>query len=334
MLSEKDPVFLLDAYRHIKPKMALSITFKVIVKMKETDNQNTQFTPPLCDAPDPFITKPDFDLPLGTIDCHAHVFGPLDKYDYTENRSYTPPDAPVGAYLHVHSQLSISHGVLVQPSVYGTDNSLQTDTLNYLSKLGKDYKGIAVVDANISDEELDKLALSGHVGVRMNLLFKGGIEWDDVCHLAERLAKRNWHLQFLIDIANFDGFADKIRQLPVPVVIDHMGHMDTSLGLDHPAFQDLLSLLEEGRVWVKLSGAYRTSTQACTPFSDVTPFAQALVNANTKQCVWGSDWPHPHFDKAMPNTTDLLNELVQWVPDESLRKQILVDNPKRLYLFD
>ena len=308
------------------------------LKMTETDNQNSplnsQLNAPLCDAPNPFIRPPSFTMPIGAIDCHAHVFGPLNKYDYTSNRSYTPPDAPVGAYLHMHNQLDIAQGVLVQPSVYGTDNSLQSDTLNYLRKLGKNYKGIAVVDANISDEALDELALSGHVGVRMNLLFKGGIEWDDVCHLAERLAKRNWHLQFLIDIANFEGFAEKIRQLPVPVVIDHMGHMDTSKGIENSAFQDLLRLLKEGRVWVKLSGAYRTSTVATTPFTDVTAFAQALVVANAKQCVWGSDWPHPHFDKAMPNTTDLLNELAQWVPDETLRNQILVDNPKRLYKFD
>jgi len=302
--------------------------------MTTTDQSTPPLTAPLCDAADPFIRQANFAMPEGAIDCHAHVFGPLDKYDYTGNRSYTPPDAPVGAYLHMHNQLDIAQGVLVQPSVYGTDNSLQTDTLNYLRAIGKDYKGIAVVDSDVSDEELDQLALSGHVGVRMNLLFKGGIEWDDVCHLAERLAKRQWHLQFLIDISTFENFADKIRQLPVPVVIDHMGHMDTSKGIQSPAFQDMLSLLKEGRIWVKLSGAYRTSEQPRVPFSDVTSFAQALVEANAKQCVWGSDWPHPYFAKAMPNTTDLLNELIQWVPDAATRKQILVDNPRRLYQFD
>lgn len=288
---------------------------------------------PLCDAPNSFIYPPDFAIPVGAIDCHAHVFGPVDKYDYTPNRTYTPPDSPVGAYLHMHQQLGIEHGVLVQPSVYSTDNSLQVDTLNYLRAIGKEYKGIAVVDADVSDEALDELALSGHVGVRMNLLFKGGIEWRDVSRLAERLAKRKWHLQFLIDISAFDHFADKIRQLPVPVVIDHMGHMDCSKGIGSKAFQELLTLLSEGHIWVKLSAAYRISQLSSPPFTDAIPFARALVEANSKQCVWGSDWPHPHFNKAMPNTTDLLNELPSWVTEKSTLTDILVHNPRRLYQF-
>ena len=299
-----------------------------------TTNNSSLNEPPLCDAADPFVLKPNFDMPVGAIDCHAHVFGPRNKYEYTANRSYTPPDAPVGAYLHMHHQLGISQGVLIQPSVYGTDNSLQANTLNYLRSLGKDYKGVAVVDANVSEATLDQLALSGHVGVRMNLLFKGGIAWDDICHLAERLSKRQWHLQFLIDITTFENFAEKIRQLPVPVVIDHMGHMNCNKGLQHRAFQDLLSLLREGRVWVKLSAAYRISDQATPPYEDVTAFAQALIQANPHNCIWGSDWPHPLFNKDMPNTTDLLNEFIQWAPSKELRQQILVANPRRLYQFN
>lgn len=288
---------------------------------------------PLCAAADPFPKKPSLVLPAGVCDCHAHVFSSLDRYPYTPNRTYTPPDAAVGAYLHMHQRLGIERGVLVQPSVYGTDNSLQVDTLNYLRGQGKNYRGVAVVAADVSDEELDQLELSGHCGVRMNLLFKGGIDWSDVQALAERLAKRDWHLQFLVDVSDFEDLEGRIRALPVPVVIDHMGHMDCSKGLTHDGFQSLLRLLTDGQVWVKLSGAYRITTEQLSPYSDVVPFAQALIEANPDQCVWGSDWPHPHFSIPMPNAGDLLDLLADWAPGNELQRKILVDNPARLYGF-
>lgn len=292
---------------------------------------------PFCEAPDPFVRQPVLQIPAGATDCHAHVFGPQSRYDYTANRSYTPPDAPVGAYRHLHQQLGIERGVLVQPSIYGTDNILQIDTLNYLNALHqgerKRYKGIAVVDADVSEQTLDQLTESGHCGVRMNLLFKGGIEWSDVAKLADRLAERQWHLQFLVDVSEFDDFAQKVRHLPVPVVVDHMGHMACHKGIENLGFQSLLHVMQEGHAWVKLSGAYRTTAEQTPPYSDVTPFAQALIEANPDQCVWGSDWPHPHFSIPMPNDGDLLDLLAQWAPDETLRHKILVDNPARLYGF-
>lgn len=294
---------------------------------------------PFCEAADPFVRQPDLTLPAGATDCHAHVFGPQSCYDYTSNRSYTPPDAPAGAYRHLHQQLGIERGVLVQPSVYGTDNSLQADTLNYLNGLNKghqskQYKGVAVVDADVSEQELDLLSESGHCGVRMNLLFKGGIEWPDVVRLADRLAEHQWHLQFLVDVSEFDDFEHKVRELPVPVVVDHMGHMECRKGIENPGFQSLLQLMQEGHAWVKLSGAYRITAEQLPPYNDVTPFAQALIEANSEQCVWGSDWPHPHFSTPMPNDGDLLDLLALWAPDEAIRHKILVANPACLYGFD
>ncbi len=288
---------------------------------------------PVCDAAYPFPRAPGFEVPAGACDTHAHVFGPAGVYPYSPNRSYTPPDAPVGAYLHLHQRLGIERGVLVQPSVYGTDNRLQLDALAYLRGLGKNYKGVAVVDADIAEVELDLLQAGGHCGVRMNLLFKGGIAWGDVEALAERLARRRWHLQFLIDVSTFDDLESRICALPVPVVIDHMGHMACDKGLDHPGFQALLRLLRDGQAWVKLSGAYRISAQEYPPYSDVVPFARALIEANATRCIWGSDWPHPHFPRPMSNDGDLLDLLADWVPDAAERRKILVDNPAQLYGF-
>lgn len=288
---------------------------------------------PVCKAPDPFPGKPCFDMPSGACDTHAHVFGPDPQYPYHEDRTYTPHDAPAGAYLHLHNQLGIEHGVLIQPSVYGTDNRLQLDTLGYLRSLGKTYKGVAVVDADVSDAQLDELQAGGHCGIRMNLLFKGGIAWHDVIALAKRLVSRRWHLQFLIDVSTFESLEERIRQLPVPVVIDHMGHMPCSKGIEHPGFQALLRLMRADQVWVKLSGAYRITSERQLPYRDVTPFAQALIQANPERCIWGSDWPHPHISTPMPNDGNLLDLLATWAPDAAVRKRILVDNPAKLYGF-
>ena len=288
---------------------------------------------PLCEAANPFPCKPNIKVPALSCDTHAHVFGPQCLYQYTQNRTYTPPDAPVGAYLHLHNQLGIERGVLVQPSVYGTDNELQLATLQYLHQLKKQYKGIAVVDANVSEAELDRLADNHYCGVRLNLLFKGGIEWRDVEKLAQRLAARDWHLQLLVDVSDFEFLKERISGLPLKVVFDHMGHMNCAKGVNNPGFKTLLNLVEDGKAWVKLSGAYRISNEVDVPYSDVTPFAQALAKANIERCVWGSDWPHPHFSKAMPEYASLLNLLSQWLANDDAIKKVLVDNPANLYGF-
>lgn len=288
---------------------------------------------PLCASADPVPTVPTFLVPRGSCDTHAHVFGPANEYPYCANRSYTPPDAPLKAYQHLHNTLGIDRGVLIQPSVYGTDNSLHRDALIELRKAGRDYCGVCVVAPDVTERELTSLESAGFCGIRMNLLFKGGIEWSDVTRLAHRIADRGWHLQVLIDISESTELLHKLNQLPVPIVIDHMGHMGCHLGLDHPGFQNLLRCLQAGNTWVKLSGSYRISQERKPPYSDVARFAQALVAANPSRCLWGSDWPHPQFKGEMPNDGYLLNLLAQWVPDTQLRQSILVDNPIELYHF-
>jgi predicted TIM-barrel fold metal-dependent hydrolase len=286
---------------------------------------------PVCAAMDPVPLAPGFTAPPGAVDCHAHVFGPASRYPYHETRTYTPPDASLEQYLQLHRTLGISRGVLVQPSVYGLDNSATRDALRTLRERGHDYRGVAVVNRDIDDSELDALDADGFRGVRLNLLFKGGIAWSDVEVLAERLARRNWHLQFLVDVSDFTDLEARIRRLPVPVVVDHMGHMACHKGVDHPGFQALCRLLESSRAWVKLSGAYRITGQQQTPYDDVTPFARRLIEANSEQCVWGSDWPHPHIPVPMPNDGPLFDALLDWAPDDNVRQNILVTNPDRLY---
>ncbi len=281
---------------------------------------------------DPESTSPQLHLPPGSVDTHMHIFGPQTQYAYTDQRSYTPSDALLADYRRMAAAVGIERSVVVQPSVYGTDNRATRDTIR---ALGTDKaRGVAVVDASVSDEELTALHGEGFCGIRVNLLFKGGVEADIINRLAARVAPMGWHIQYLIDVSEFDDVYERLSGLPTEAVIDHMGHMPTHKGLNHPGFTSLLKLVESGRCWVKLSGAYRITGEQHAPYTDVTPFARALVRANPQRMLWGSDWPHPHIPTPMPNDGALVDMLADWVEDKANLQRIMVDNPQELYGFE
>jgi predicted TIM-barrel fold metal-dependent hydrolase len=284
---------------------------------------------PLCQGPDPKPHPPGFALPPGATDCHAHVIGPFPLFGLQEDRSYTPPEAPLAAYRALLDTLGLERGVVVQPSVFGTDNAC---TLDALAKHRNRLRGIAVVDPTVSDETLERMDGNGIRGIRFNMLFRGGVDLDHLEGLARRIERFGWHIQLLIDCRTLPALAPKLARLPVDIVIDHMGHMPASTGIDHPGFRQLLKLVRDGRTWVKLSGANRTSS-AGPPYHDTIPFAQALVDADPTRLVWGSDWPHVAIPGPMANDGDLLDLLRLWVPDERQRHLVLVENPARLYGF-
>lgn len=270
------------------------------------------------------------DVPRGAVDCHCHVFGPVTRFPYADNRSYTPPEAPLAEYLDMLATIGVDRGVVVQPSVYGTDNSATLDALRqHPSRL----RGVAVVDEDIHETVLSEMHDLGVRGLRINVLFAGGVGLEKAHRLAERVAPFGWHLQFLIDISQTPEFARQLAALPVDSVIDHMGHMPAHLGPEHGAFQDLLSLLREGRTWVKLSGSYRLTGQQDPPYSDVAPLARALVETRSDRLVWATDWPHPAITRPVPNAGDLLDMFAEWVIEPELRERILVHNPQKLYGF-
>ncbi len=283
----------------------------------------------LCQAPDPRPRTPKLKTPPHACDCHAHIFGPAARYPFAGGRSYTPPEASLESYRHVLATLGIDRAVIVQPSVYGTDNRA---TLDAMVALGGAARGIAVVDPEVSDRDLDAMHEVGMRGVRLNLLFGAGLPLATMDRLAPRLAARGWHLQFLMDLRTLPDLAGKLSALPVDVVVDHMGHMPTDRGLDDPGFQALLGMMAAGRCWAKLSGNYRVSV-AGPPYADAVPFAQALIAAAPDGVVWGTDWPHPAVTGPMPNDGDLLDALADYTSDSAQVRAILVDNPARLYGF-
>ncbi len=214
---------------------------------------------PLCSGPDPHPGPPTrFKVPPGAVDCHAHIIGLPPRYPLVETRSYTAPEASPQAYLAMLKATGMTHGVLVQPSVHGTDNSLIAETLR--AQKGK-LRGIAVVAPEVSERELAALNEAGYRGCRLNVLFGGGIGLAAIDTLAKKVAPFGWHLQFLIDVREIAPIAKKLEKLPVPWVVDHMGYVPAHEGASNAGFRTLVSLLRDTDGWVKISGAFRLSSE-------------------------------------------------------------------------
>jgi 2-pyrone-4,6-dicarboxylate lactonase len=286
---------------------------------------------PTLSGPDSRTRQPRLKFPAGSGDCHAHVFGPQTRFPYVDKAAYIPPDATPEQYAHMLRTIGCNRAVLVQPSVYGTDNSCMLAAL----RCGVfAFRGVAVVEESISDAELQHMHEAGVRGVRINLASATpGLTLAQAPRLAVRLKELGWHLQFFMDLRKLPDAEDKLGSLKIDIVIDHFGRVRADDGMTAPAFQTLLRLVRRDNVWAKLIGPYFLSDQA-PRFPDVTPFAQALVKAAPERVVWGTDWPHPAaHGNLMPNDGVLADLVSEWIPDEAQRKKVLVDNPARLYDF-
>jgi predicted TIM-barrel fold metal-dependent hydrolase len=288
-------------------------------------------------------TPVSFQVPKGACDCHVHVFGDPRRFPFAPSRTYTPESASVDELQALHRALHLDRVVIVQPSVYGTDNSCM---LYALKQIGSDARGIAVIEEQTSRKSLDEMEHAGVRGVRINLGTAGqndpALARRRVQSVIEQINGRNWHLQMFVNLTVIAGISEQISAAPVPVVFDHFGGTQASLGVQQPGFDSLLGLVRNGKAYVKISGAYRASTEA-PDYADVAPLADALIAANPKQILWGTDWPHPQTVSSIKPTDispllsiddgRLLNLLAVWAPDPALRKTILVENPARLYGF-
>ena len=272
--------------------------------------------------------------PAGAWDCHCHVFGPAARFPYAEPRSYTPEDAPLEAYLALLDRLGFAHGVLVQPSAYGRDNRAMLDALQ---RAPQRLRGVAVGGAELTPSVLRAWHAAGVRGLRANEFrrdgkpyYQNGVRLAEIEPLLPVMAELGWHLQLWVDARDLPELAPSLARVPVPVVVDHMGRMEHRHGTAHPGFQALVRGVAAGRLWTKLSGTYRLGA---TPpdYAEARPFHEALVAANPRQLVWGSDWPHPRPEGPVPDAARLLAVFLDWTRDPGLRQAILVDNPSRLY---
>lgn len=288
---------------------------------------------PPCAPPDFSPRRPVLRLPALACDCHAHILGPASRFAYSPERIYTPPDCLLPDYRAMLAAIGAERAVLVQPSVYGADNAV---LLGALREGGSAMRGVAVVGDAPGEAQLEALHAAGVRGVRVNVVDvregQGSLPAARLRELAARIAPLGWHLELLAHVDAYPELDRDLGGLPVDLVFGHLGYLRTDKGLADPGFRALLRLASEGRAWVKLTGPYRISTGPM-PHADVTPFAHALLEHAPARVVWGSDWPHVMVKGAMPNDGDLADLLAAWVPDEALRRRVLVDNPARLYGF-
>jgi 2-pyrone-4,6-dicarboxylate lactonase len=231
----------------------------------------------------------------------------------------------------LHDFLGIEHCVIVQPACHGADNSVTVDAL---AAKGGAYRGIALVPVTVSDSELKRLDAAGLRGARFHYMrhLGKGPPIDEAISFGKRLADIGWHLQIHMQADLIGELTPAIKRSPVPVVIDHMGRIDASLGLDQPAFQNLLTLMDDKNVWMKVSGSDRITRQG-PPYADAVPFARKLVAEFGDRVVWGTDWPHPNHAGPTPNDGQLVDIIAGIAPTAAARQALLVENPQRLYRF-
>jgi 2-pyrone-4,6-dicarboxylate lactonase len=288
---------------------------------------------PPCAAPDFAPRAPALRLPALACDSHAHVIGPAARYPLSPARVYTPPDCGAADYRHMLATVGLQRAVLVQPSIYGSDNRLLLDTL---ASDPQRLRGVAVAADDTDAATLARWHAAGVRGLRVNLVDRhdrgGPLPMAMLHALAQRIAPLGWHLELLVHADEHAAELPALHALPVPVVFGHFGYLSIGCGVDNAGFQALLRLLQGGRAWVKLTGPYRL-TRAPLPYAECDALAQALVAAAPQRLVWGSDWPHVMLRGRMPNDGELVELIARWLPDEALRRQVLVDNAAALYGF-
>jgi predicted TIM-barrel fold metal-dependent hydrolase len=286
----------------------------------------------------------DSQLPPNACDCHTHVIGPRGAYPMVEDRHYTPGPASHGALLAHLALHGLQRVVIVQPSVYGTDNRCMLDSLD---RLPDTARGIAVLDHDVDAATLARLHRRGVRGLRVNVESAGVRDARAVqmalARWADRIAGLGWHLQVYAALDTVAALADPLARLAVPVVLDHFAMLpaDTAAGDARAAV--LLELLRSGNAYIKLSAPYRLSPSGVPDLQQVIHWANAFVQAAPERVLWGSDWPHtfreagkaPHEEsryRTLP-TGSLGESIADWLPTPALKQQVLVENPARLYAF-
>jgi D-galactarolactone isomerase len=270
-----------------------------------------------------------FDTPPLACDCHVHIYE--DRFPLAPSATFRPPHSPVAAYRQVQAALGLQRAVLVQPTGYGLDNACLLDAL---AQMGEAARGVAVVPANVADDELRRLDAAGVRGVRFMMIAGGGgaLPWDAMPPLAARMAPLGWTVNLQLDGRDLPHYQALIDGLPGKVVIDHTGKFLEPVAPQHASFRALQAVLDRPQRWVKLSAPYETSKSGPPGYDDVSLLARTLVASHPERCLWASNWPHPNR-QPRPDDADMLALLHAWAPDGAVRRRILVDNPAAAFDF-
>jgi len=274
---------------------------------------------------------PKLKAPANACDCHMHIYDPA-RFPMPPSQRIAPSNAAVPQYRLLQQRIGTTRVIVVQPRNYAIDNRV---TLDALKQFAPNARGVAVLHPTVTDAELKALNDSGIRGIRFSLgdPATAATTPDMVEPLAKRVADLGWHVQFNVEGRQIVELADVLRRLPTTMVFDHLANPGP-MGIDHPSHAIVRGLIDRGRTWVKLSGAYSNSRLG-PPYPEATRIAQDFVKAAPERLVWGSDWPHPGVvpvaDK--PDDALLFDLLAVWVPDEAMRNRILIQNPETLYGF-
>jgi predicted TIM-barrel fold metal-dependent hydrolase len=272
---------------------------------------------------------PKLKAPPNATDCHHHIYNA--KYPVDPKATLRPGDALVEDYRALQRRIGTTRHVLVQPSTYGTDNRCHLDAL---AVFGPTARMVAVVNDSVSTEELKRLHALGVRGIRFNLAQAGATTPEMIEPLSTRINDLGWHIQINATAAKIMEIMPILERVPSPVVFDHLAHIPQPEGVSHPLYAKVRALMDKGRGWVKLSGAYADTKVGPPTYADSSAVARAYAKAVPERCVWGSDWPHPsEQSKELPDDAILFDLLIDWVPDEKVRHRVLVENPAILYDF-
>jgi predicted TIM-barrel fold metal-dependent hydrolase len=270
---------------------------------------------------------PKLVAPANAADCHIHIYDPRFLPAVEK-----PTQGAVADYRLLQKRIGVSRVVIVTPRCYATDNAVTTDAIKQLGI--NNARGVGVLRPTVTDAELKKLDDAGIRGIRFTVgdPKTAVVSVDMIEPLAKRIASYGWHVQLNMPPEQTAACADMLRRLPTPIVFDHLGKPPIVDGEKHASHVIIRELLDKGRAWVKLSGAYINAGPDTLSFDDATRIAQIFAKAAPERCVWGSDWPHPG-PKVKPDDAVLFDLLSAWVPDEAARNRVLVTNPQDLYGF-
>jgi D-galactarolactone isomerase len=271
---------------------------------------------------------PKLKAPANACDCHQHIYD--SRYPISPKATLKPADATVADYKLLQKRLGTSRNVIVTPSTYGTDNRV---TLDAMAQIGSSARAVAVVDTTITDAELKRMNDLGVKGIRFNLIQAGATTIDMLEPLSKRVNDLGWHIQLNMSSDQIIANEALLMGLSTPIIFDHLGHVPQPNPLEHPTFHTIGKLLDKGKTWIKLSGAYQNTKVGPPDYTDTIFLARAYIKMAPDRMVWGSDWPHPSEQEKKPDDAQLFDLLLAWAPDEETRNRILVHNPQTFYGF-
>lgn len=281
----------------------------------------------------PSPSKPTFRPPAGAVDAHCHVFGPAARFPYSPKRKYTPCDASKEQLFSLRDYLGFSKNVIVQASCHGSNNDALVDAL---LTAGEQARGVAVVDEQITEQEIATLHQAGVRGVRFNFV-KRLVDTTPKSvfkSIAEKIRPFGWHIVVYFESQDLDDIAPFLVELDTTIVIDHMGRPDVANGTDSDSFAKFIQLLEQNPSFFTKVSCPERLTQTPPDYSDVVPFARLLVEKFPDRVLWGTDWPHPNMKSHTPDDGQLVDVIPLIAPTPELQQKLLVDNPNRLYWRD